>query len=99
MIEENNFLYETENFLGANFHQDIESPEEALEEYISECNNEALQFTLDFLTDFLNDNLSNKEKEEFIEANTEIYFPAIGLTPLEWLKSVVNKINGALCEK
>jgi hypothetical protein len=47
----------------------------------------------------LNSNLSDKEKEEFIESNAEIYFPSIGQTPIQWLTNVVEQLKNAVKTK
>jgi hypothetical protein len=41
--------------------------------------------TINDCEELLNSNLPKQEKEDFIQNNTEIYFPAIELTPLQWL--------------
>ncbi|OOM11717.1 contact-dependent growth inhibition system immunity protein [Clostridium saccharobutylicum] len=90
----NNINIETlENFLGATFHQDINSPEEALNEYIEE---EEKKWIIDLINNaelFLNSSMSDESKNNFIEENTEIYFPAINLNPLEWFYNVIKKLK------
>lgn len=76
------------NFLLAYFNQDIESPEGALQEYIEENSEGAISATLAQINTFLQEDLSKREKEQFIEDNCDLYFPALQLTPVEWLKHV-----------
>ncbi|MGX4765454.1 contact-dependent growth inhibition system immunity protein [Bacillus mojavensis] len=90
------FLDELENFLGATFHQDILSPEHALDEFIEESSKEGLLFTIKYCEEFLNSNLTKEEKEDIIKCNAEIYFPTIGIPPIEWLKSVIEQLKEAI---
>lgn len=96
MDESYDFLDELENFLGGTFHQDIQSPEHALDEFIEEISRAGLLFTVEYCEEFLNSNLTEEEKEHIIKCNTEIYFPAIGLPPIEWLKSVIEQLKEAI---
>lgn len=74
----------------------MESPEKALEEFILEASEECLQFTVEFCEKFLSSSLTNEEKENFIKSNAEIYFPSLGLTPVQWLKDAVKKVKESL---
>lgn len=86
-------------FLAGTFHQDIDSPEEALEEFIKEVTQECLKFTVLYLTEFINSDLSDGEKNNYIQSNADgIYFPAFGLEPLQWLDDVIAKIKDAIRE-
>ncbi|MBD8046705.1 MULTISPECIES: contact-dependent growth inhibition system immunity protein [Clostridium] len=76
-----------EIFLGGTFHQDIESPENAIKEY-SDLWKESLLDIINAINDFMNSELSIDEKNEFIERNTEIYFPAMQKEPIVWLNEV-----------
>ncbi|MEW6977461.1 MAG: contact-dependent growth inhibition system immunity protein [Bacillota bacterium] len=96
MNESYSYLEELEDFLGGTFHQDIDSPEEALDEFIHEASKECLLSTIRDCQDFLNSNLTIQEKESFIENNAEIYFPAISLTPLQWFNKIIEKMEEAL---
>lgn len=87
---------ELEIFLGGTFHQDINSPEEALEDYLKDLDKEMLKSLIKEIELFLNSNLSFKEKEVFIQNNAEIYFPAINSTPLDWLETVLIKMKEIL---
>ncbi|WIY63158.1 contact-dependent growth inhibition system immunity protein [Bacillus arachidis] len=84
------------DFLGGTFHQDMNSPEEALEEFICESSKECLLFTIKYCEEFLNSEITVQEKGDFIESNAEIYFPAIGLTPVQWLISTVEQMKKSL---
>ncbi|MGG3571851.1 contact-dependent growth inhibition system immunity protein [Bacillus gobiensis] len=99
MDESYDFLEELEDFLGGTFHQDISSPEQALDEFIYEANKECLLFTIKFCDEFLNSKITKQDKENFIQTNAEIYFPAIGLTPIQWLNKVVEQIKEAVKAK
>ncbi|MBG9446403.1 contact-dependent growth inhibition system immunity protein [Cytobacillus firmus] len=92
-------LEELENFLGGIFNQDISSPEQALDEFLNEASRECLLSTIKDCEMFLNSNLTKQEKEDFIQNNTEIYFPAIEITPLQWLCKLVEQLQGAIKTK
>ncbi|MEC1179501.1 contact-dependent growth inhibition system immunity protein [Metasolibacillus meyeri] len=93
MDESYDFLEELEDFLGGTFHQDISSPEQALDEFIQEASKKCLLFTIKNCEEFLNSELTKQEKENIIQNNAEIYFPAIELTPLQWLIQLVEQIK------
>ncbi len=84
-----NWEDELEIFLGGTFHQDIESPEDALEEYLKE-DKDHIEHIVKIITDFLNSGLSEEEKNKFIEVNTEIYFKVMGVKPIIWVENVKN---------
>lgn len=86
------------NFLGGTFHQDIESPEEALTEYVNSVDHEWIQTILNVIDSFLKSELSTEEKNDFIQENTDIYFPALKMSPIEWLKGVVIEFKRSLDE-
>ena len=96
MSECYDYLDELEDFLGGTFHQDISSPEQALDEFINEVSKECLLSTIKHCEELLNNNLTKQEKEDFIQNNTEIYFPAIELTPLQWLCKLVEQMQEAV---
>jgi len=93
MDENYDYLEEFEDFLGGTFHQDISSPEQALAEFINEVSKEGLLSTIKDCEKFLNSGLTNKNKEDIIQNNAEIYFPAIKLTPLQWLVNSVEEMK------
>ncbi|MGX8232188.1 contact-dependent growth inhibition system immunity protein [Bacillus subtilis] len=73
-------------FLGGHFHQDIESPEEALNEYLNGASQKLKEKDLIALTE--------SDKNEFLEEIADgIYFPEDDITPLEWLKQVTEQIK------
>lgn len=90
---------ELENFLGANFHQDIESVKSAVDECIVDENAGWLLKIATLIDEFLKLDLTEQEKNTFIEENTYIYFPAIGLTPTDWLANVAKQFKEAAKEK
>jgi hypothetical protein len=95
MDEIYDYLEELEDFLGGTFHQDIISPEQALDEFINGVSKECLLSTIQDCEEFLNSTLIKQEKENLIQNNTEIYFPAIELTPLQWLYKLVEQMKEA----
>jgi hypothetical protein len=90
---------EVADFLAGTFHQDMGSPEQALADFIVENTKECLEFTLESLLVFMRKNTTEKEKEDFIKSYAEIYFPAMGLTPLEWLENVIGQLKEAVKTK
>ncbi|MBD7938613.1 hypothetical protein H9655_16375 [Cytobacillus sp. Sa5YUA1] len=93
MDENYDYLEELEDFLGGTFHQDISSPEQALDEFINEVSKEGLLSTIKDCEKFLNSSLTFQEKEHIIQNNAEVYFPAIKLTPLQWLINLVEEMK------
>ncbi len=71
------YLEQLEDFLGGTFHQDISSSNHALDEFINEVSKECLLSTIKVCEEFLNSSLTNQEKENIIQHNTDIYFPTI----------------------
>ncbi|MEB5482073.1 contact-dependent growth inhibition system immunity protein [Shouchella clausii] len=99
MYNSYDYLEELEDFLGGTFHQDIGSPEQALNEFINEVSKECLLSTIKDCEKFLNSNLTKQEKESFIQNNAEVYFPAIELTPLQWLNKLIQQMKEAVKTK
>ena len=99
MDQSYDYLEELEDFLGGTFNQDISSHEQALDEFINEVSKECLLSTIKDCEEFLNSNLTKQEKESLIQNNTEIYFPAIELTPLQWLYQLVEQMKEAVKTK
>lgn len=99
MAEEYDFLEEVQDFFGGTFHQDISSPEQALYDFINEASKECLLSTIRDCERFLNSNLTKQEKEDFIQDNLEIYFPAIELNPMQWLYKLVEQIQEEVQKK
>jgi CdiI immunity protein len=93
MDETYDYLEELEDFLGGTFHQDISSPEQAIDKFIYEVSIECLLSTIKDCEKFLNSSLTKQEKENIIQHNAEVYFPAIGLTPLQWLNNVIENMK------
>ncbi|MGG2016115.1 contact-dependent growth inhibition system immunity protein [Bacillus sp. S10(2024)] len=87
------------NFLAGTFHQDIESPKEALNEFIMEVTKICIENTKNHILSFLNSNLTDSEKEEFIKYNAYIYFPALNLTAIEWLQQTLEILKEAIRSK
>ncbi|MGE7666471.1 contact-dependent growth inhibition system immunity protein [Ureibacillus composti] len=80
---------ELENFLSAHFHQDIKSIEEELDEFVQSVTENRILLIINEMKRFLADDKAIEEKEEFIEDCCDLYFPELGLRPLEWLEKVV----------
>lgn len=101
MLSSNKLEEPVFQFLAGTFHQDIESPEEALEELLTEESKEYLESAIVFLTDFIGSEYSDIEKNEYIPscADDGVYFPAIGLEPLQWLNQVIEQIKEAVKTK
>ena len=96
MIDKYYIYEELSDFLDGTFHQDMGTPEKALNEFIEEAHKVCIENTIKYITIFLKSDLSTQEKEEFIEYYTEIYFPSLKLTPLEWLDQTVETLKQAL---
>lgn len=99
MNESYNYLEALEDFLGGTFHQDIDSPEEALDEFINEASKACLLSTIKNCQDFLKCTLTIQEKESFIENNAEIFFPAFSLNALQWLNKIIEEMKEAIERK
>ncbi|WP_353854924.1 contact-dependent growth inhibition system immunity protein [Bacillus sp. Bos-x628] len=81
-------------FLAGSFHQDIDSPEEALQDLLEEESSEYLKDAIDFLTEFINSDYTDAEKNDYIQSCADgIYFPALGISPLQWLNNVTGEIR------
>ncbi len=83
-------------FLEAEFHQDVEDPDIALKEFINDADRDYLDLLSRKIETFLISELSEYEKEKFITTHTYIYYPAIGLKPIEWMKMVLCRIKKSL---
>jgi CdiI immunity protein len=84
-------------FLAGNFHQDIESPEDALEELLRESNKYYLNDAVLFLKKFINSAPTKHEKNNFIEESADgVYFPALEQEPIDWLQDIILKIETKL---
>jgi len=94
-----NLKNELKNFLGGTFHQDIESPESALNEIIEEEDRQWLLEIISHIDEFIQSSITEQEKNEFIQNYAEIYFPALGVSPIEWLKKVATQLKEAVQEK
>ncbi|SFD27815.1 hypothetical protein [Clostridium uliginosum] len=62
------------NFLRGNFHQDIESVEDAIEEILDEGERDYLIYVTEFITIFLNSDISDENKINIVSENTAIYY-------------------------
>ena len=81
-------------FLGSYFHQDIESPEEALSHFMNTANRDYIIKIIENLELFLSGRMTEDEKNRYIkECADGIYFPDDGLSPVEWLSSVIRELR------
>ncbi|MGE7184032.1 contact-dependent growth inhibition system immunity protein [Peribacillus sp. NPDC006672] len=97
MLSSNKLEEPVFQFLAATFHQDIESPEEALEELLTEESKEYLESAIVFLTDFIVSEYSDIEKNEYIKFCADgVYFPSLGIEPTQWLYQVIEHIKEAV---
>lgn len=84
-------------FLAGTFHQDIESPDDALQELLAEESKEYLEDAIVFLTDFIESEHSDNEKNDYIQSYADgVYFPAFNLEPIDWLKNGIVQIKKSL---
>ncbi|TXL66780.1 hypothetical protein FHP05_05215 [Cerasibacillus terrae] len=87
-------------FLAGTFHQDIESPDDALQELLTEESKEYLEYAIVFLTNFVGSENSDTEKSEFIQSAADgVYFPALHIEPIEWLENVIEQIKKVVKNK
>ncbi|KGA81072.1 hypothetical protein KQ41_19860 [Lysinibacillus fusiformis] len=97
MLSINNHDDPVFQFLAGTFHQDIESPEDALQELILDESKEYLEYIVVILTDFIKNEYSDIEKNEYIQSCTDgIYFPILNVKPVEWLNDIIKKITKAI---
>ncbi|MGG4201873.1 contact-dependent growth inhibition system immunity protein [Peribacillus frigoritolerans] len=87
---------ELENFLTAHFHQDIVSPDEELKEFVNSVSEKRILLIANEIKYFLAENISNEEKGYFIEECCDLYFPSLGVTPIQWLENVAQKLEKAI---
>ncbi|WP_321388941.1 contact-dependent growth inhibition system immunity protein [uncultured Enterococcus sp.] len=81
-----------ENFLQANFHQDISSIDEAIDEILNE---EETDYLIEITRDldwFLHSTIIDETKISFIKSNTDIYFEK-DKEYISFLKDIMDKIN------
>ncbi|NWK68170.1 hypothetical protein HWX41_03380 [Bacillus paramycoides] len=96
MLLKRNPADEVYQFLAGNFHQDTYH-EEVIQELTEEENKEYLEDAIIFLTKFIQSDYSQEEKNEYIKDSADgIYFEALDVTPLEWLKQTVETLKQAL---
>ncbi|MDB2140114.1 hypothetical protein [Clostridium butyricum] len=62
------------NFLRGNFHQDIESVEDAIEGILDEEGRDYLIYATEFITIFLDSDTSDENKINVVRENTSIYY-------------------------
>ncbi|WP_277949832.1 contact-dependent growth inhibition system immunity protein [Priestia endophytica] len=52
--------------------------------------------TIEEIDKFLCEDLPQQDKEQFMEDNCDLYFPALQLTPIEWLKYIQDELKKAV---
>ncbi|MBQ4523073.1 MAG: hypothetical protein IJA10_09010 [Lachnospiraceae bacterium] len=67
-----------------------------MKKYIETVDSQWLQYISKEIECFLMSELPEYYKEEFIQECTCIYYPAIGLKPLEWLIDVWGEIKKSI---
>ncbi|WP_431794217.1 contact-dependent growth inhibition system immunity protein [Bacillus altitudinis] len=67
MNDSSSYLKKLADFLGGTFHQDIDSPEEALDDFIHEASRECLLSTIKDCQDFLNSTLTIQKKKALLK--------------------------------
>ncbi|AFQ59780.1 hypothetical protein BHY07_21205 [Bacillus subtilis subsp. subtilis] len=84
-------------FLAGTFHQDIETPDDAIQELLIEESKEYLEDAIVFLTDFIESEHSDNKKNDYIQSCADgVYLPAFNLEPIDWLKNVIVQIKKSL---
>ncbi|UOF90790.1 hypothetical protein LSG31_00460 [Fodinisporobacter ferrooxydans] len=79
-----------ENFLGANFHLDIEDYKSALQEYLNDEHPDCIKEDAEAIEHFLSSNISKKAKEKFIKEHAHgIGFDYLKIDPVKWLRDEV----------
>lgn len=83
------------NFLRGNFHQDIESVEDAIKEILDDEGREYLIYVTEFITIFLNSDISDENKINVVRENTSIYYEDKSQY-LVLIMNILNSIRGKL---
>jgi DNA gyrase/topoisomerase IV subunit A len=82
------------DFLRFNWGYKMQSMEQSLEDIKKNYNATQLQYSITLIENFLNDEkISLEDKNEFLNEFTEIYFPVLNISPVDWLKSVLIDLN------
>lgn len=84
---------EFKNFLGAYFHLDIVSYEQALENFLENESSNSIKNTIVITRNFIISPLSNVEKNKIIKSEAWINFDYYRLTPIDWLKEVLRILD------
>ncbi|MFG6671174.1 contact-dependent growth inhibition system immunity protein [Bacillus subtilis] len=87
-------------FLAGTFHQDIETPDDAIQELLTEESKEYLEDAIVFLTDFIeSEHSDNNKKNDYIQSCADgVYLPAFNLEPIEWLNTLIVQIKESFSE-
>ena len=83
------------NFLRGNFHQDIESVEDAIEGILDEEGRDYLIYATEFITIFLDSDTSDENKINVVRENTSIYYEDKSQY-LVLIMNILNSIRGKL---
>lgn len=87
------YMEKLKSFLAVNFHQDFESEEEAIKEILEDYSDKSLNKVFESIEWFLKADIELNEKNKFIENEAYVYFEQLGLTPVEWLEELLNKLK------
>ena len=100
MLSSNKLEEPVFQFLAGTFHQDNNSPEEAIEELLTKESKKYLEFAIAYLTDFIGSEYSDITQNEYIQSCADgVYFPALSIEPLQWLYQVIEQIKEAVKTK
>jgi len=86
-------------FLYSNWNLSMNSVEEALDEVIADYGKESIMSELELMNAFFSSEETDERKTKFIIENTDIYWPNMSESPLEWLNRVKTKFEEALQTK
>lgn len=86
------YMEKLKSFLAVNFHQDFESEEEAIKEILQDYSDKSLNKIFESIDWFLKADVPLRDKNKFIENETYVDFEKLGVTPVQWLESLLNKL-------
>lgn len=86
-------------FLYSNWNLSMDSVEEALNELIQDYGRASLHCDLELMEKFLSSGETDEWKTHFIMENTDIYWPNMEDSPLEWLNGVKLRFEHELANK
>ncbi len=63
-----------------------------------EAGERGIRDMIDVIERYLLSDVPDEEKNRWIEDQTMLYYPALGLTPVQWLWSVLERLSKAVGE-